>query len=185
MSDMDALLRAYSRFVALPWKSNLAPPQRVWLVIYPPSDERRLRARVAAFGVATSQAEKGWKLVDITDGFAEWLGNHPYRETYFKQPAMLSAAALKDFENALVNQVVAKAGSAINDQETVIAVLGVGSLFPFTKVSKLVEALAPQVAGRLVIFFPGERDGSNYRLLEARDGWNYLATPITATEGTS
>ena len=80
MSDMDALLKAYSRFVALPWKSNLAPPQRVWLVIYPPSDERRLRARVAAFGVATSQAEKGWKLVDITDGFAQWLGNHPYRD---------------------------------------------------------------------------------------------------------
>lgn len=185
MTDMDALLKAYSRFVALPWASNLAPPQRVWLVIYQPSDERRLRARVAAFAVATSQAEKSWKLVDVTDGFAEWLSSHPYRDTYFKQPAMLSAAALRDYEKSVVSQVITQAGSAINDPEAVVAVLGAGSLFPFTKVSKLIETLAPQVAGRLVIFFPGDRDGSNYRLLEARDGWNYLATPITASEGTS
>jgi len=34
-----------------------------------------------------------------------------------------------------------------------------------------------------LVFFPGERDGSNYRLLDARDGWNYLATPIAAQEG--
>ena len=27
--------------------------------------------------------------------------------------------------------------------------------------------------------FPGHVDGSNYRLLDARDGWNYLAVPIT------
>jgi hypothetical protein len=35
------------------------------------------------------------------------------------------------------------------------------------------------IRGRLVIFFPGEYDSNNYRLLDARDGWNYLAVPIT------
>jgi hypothetical protein len=34
--------------------------------------------------------------------------------------------------------------------------------------------------GRLLVFFPGSRDGNVYKLLDAREGWNYLATPITA-----
>ena len=37
----------------------------------------------------------------------------------------------------------------------------------------------PDIAGRLVVFFPGSRDGNTYRLLDARDGWNYLAHSIT------
>jgi hypothetical protein len=36
--------------------------------------------------------------------------------------------------------------------------------------------------GRVVVFFPGEYENSNYRLLDARDGWNYLAVPITLQE---
>jgi len=35
------------------------------------------------------------------------------------------------------------------------------------------------IAGRLLVFFPGEHEGNSYRLLDARDGWNYLAIPIT------
>ena len=31
----------------------------------------------------------------------------------------------------------------------------------------------------LSIFFPGQYEQNNYRLLDARDGWNYLAVPIT------
>lgn len=185
MSDIDALVGAYERFVALPWSRSLAPAQRVWMVVYPPSDERRLRARIAAFAVATAKAQKAWSVADVTNSFGDWIGRHPYRETYFKSPEKLSAAALRDFERDLIAQVRVSLAGTANDTETVVAVLGVGSLFPFTKVSKFIEDLAPDVAGRLVVFFPGERDGSNYRLLEARDGWNYLATPITATEDMS
>lgn len=179
---MDALVRAYERFVDLPWKAGLAAPQRIWMVVYPPRDERRIRARVAAFESATIKADHRWRLVDLTDAFARWLGEHPYRDTYFRSPAMLSAAAIKDFERRLVDELTVAAGGALGDGDAVVAILGVGALFPFTKVSRLLEVAAPLVQGRLVVFFPGERDGSNYRLLEARDGWNYLATPITATE---
>jgi hypothetical protein len=38
------------------------------------------------------------------------------------------------------------------------------------------------IRGRLLIFFPGPFDRGNYRLLDARDGWNYHAVPITASE---
>jgi len=182
VTDMDALVGAYTKFVALPWTRNLAPPQRVWMVVYAPADERRLRARVAAFETATLQAGKGWRLVDLTDSFGTWLVSEPYRETYFKRPEMLTGAALRSFETSAVKMAVESAGDDARDPDAVVAVLGAGALFPFIKVSKLIEALAPKVEGRVVVFFPGERDGNNYRLLEARDGWNYLATPITATE---
>ena len=182
MTDMEKLVGAYSRFVALPWTRSLAPPQRVWMVVYQPVDERRVRARVAAFQTATLQAGKSWHLVDVTDSFAAWLSSHPYREAYFKRPELLSGAALRSFEASIVQTATKDAGQSASDPNAVVAVLGAGALFPFIKVSRLIEALAPRIEGRLVVFFPGERDGNNYRLLEARDGWNYLATPITATE---
>jgi len=31
------------------------------------------------------------------------------------------------------------------------------------------------------VFFPGEHEGNSYRLLDARDGWNYLAVPLKPT----
>ena len=34
-----------------------------------------------------------------------------------------------------------------------------------------------------MLFFPGEFENNNYRLLDARDGWNYLAVPITLHSG--
>ena len=38
------------------------------------------------------------------------------------------------------------------------------------------------LGGRLLVFFPGSREGNVYKLLDAREGWNYLATPITASD---
>ncbi len=66
-----------------------------------------------------------------------------------------------------------------NDQ-TVIALTGVASLFGFIKVKDLVDQIAPLIPGRLVVFFPGSYENNNYRLLDGYDGWNYLAVPITA-----
>ena len=64
--------------------------------------------------------------------------------------------------------------------DKVVALSGVGTLFGLIKVKELVDALAPLIKGRLVIFFPGSYEGNNYRLLDGYDGWNYLAVPITA-----
>ena len=73
----------------------------------------------------------------------------------------------------------------IQDQpdETVVAITGVASLFGFTRISQVLPLVEPHVRGRLLVFFPGVYENNNYRLLDARDGWNYLAIPITAQEG--
>ena len=65
-----------------------------------------------------------------------------------------------------------------------LAALGVAGLFGFIRVSELMDAVDDAIRGRLLVFFPGEYDGNIYRLLDARDGWNYLAVPITAAERT-
>ena len=61
-----------------------------------------------------------------------------------------------------------------------VALLGVGSLFPMVRVSDLIQRVSANVRGRLLVLFPGSFEGGNYRLLDARDGWNYLAIPIVA-----
>ena len=65
------------------------------------------------------------------------------------------------------------------DENTVLALQGVASLYGFLRVSELIHEVEQAILGRLLVFFPGTKDGNNYRLLDARDGWNYLANGIT------
>ena len=61
-----------------------------------------------------------------------------------------------------------------------LALAGAGALFGLMRISTLIEGVAPVIPGRLLVFFPGRYDRNSYRLLDARDGWNYRATPIPA-----
>jgi len=184
-SRVDALAESYARHVALPWDRGLAPAQRVWFAVYRKEDERRLRYKVDAFQLATATAGKRWLLVDLTDSFARWFDATKYRELYFKDPSKM-APALPRFLDHAAAEVVTRAQAAGADADTVVAVLGVASLFGFAHVSDLVPRIVDALSGRLLVFFPGSRDGNVYRLLDAREGWNYLATPITAAdEGTA
>ena len=183
MSAVEGLVRAYERFVRLPWDGSLAGPQRVWFAIYDPAQERRLRWRIEEFAAATQNAGHGWHLVDLTDAFARWMAAHEYRDAYFEQPEDMQLTLEQDFSAFVAEQVREALLAPVVNDATVVAVLGLGSLFGLTRASTLFEAVAPDIRGRLLAFFPGQHDGSNYRLLDARDGWNYLAVPITADGG--
>ncbi len=179
MSYIDDLLAGYRRFVSLPWQENLAPPQRVWMAIYPPDNERRLRLHVPDFAVATREAGHSWALIDITTSFERWMADHEYRASYFESPELLETA-LPAFFDHLVSEV-RKEIDQHSDVGGVVGLLGAGTLFGLgheVKVSALLNAVHDTIAGRLLVFFPGEHEGNRYRLLDARDGWNYLATPI-------
>ena len=182
MSYVDDLLASYRRFVRLPWPRNVAHAQRVWMAIYPPEHERRLRLNVPEFATATKQAGHGWQLIDITTSFEVWMANHEYRDAYFESPELLEPA-LADFFDQLCDRVRSDLSLADADENTVVGLLGAGSLFGLgshVKVSALLAEVNRAIQGRLLVFFPGEHDGNSYRLLDARDGGNYLATPITA-----
>lgn len=185
MSYVDDLVSAYRKFVSLPWQQNLAPPQRVWMAVYPPEHERRLRLHVTAFKTATTEHNHAWALIDVTDTFEEWLAGHDYRDDYFEDPELLETALPAYFRH-LVETV--RNGLAENsDPNGVVALLGAGTLFGLgdsVKVSALLNEVNEAVAGRLLVFFPGEHEGNSYRLLDARDGWNYLAIPIAPNGST-
>ena len=183
MSYVTDLVESYRRFVDLPWPQNVAPPQRVWMAVYPPNQERRVRLNLAEFENATIQAGHRWACIDITTSFERWMAAHEYAEAYFEEPDLLETA-LPAFFDALVSEVIEQLEQH-DDPEGVVGLLGAGTLFGLgdsVKVSALVNAVNSAIAGRLLVFFPGHHEHNSYRLLDARDGWDYLATPIT-TEG--
>jgi hypothetical protein len=185
MSYVDELLDAYRRTVSLRWQDGLAPAQRVWMAVYPPEQERRLRLHLPDFETVTKEAKHAWSCIDITTAFEQWMAGHEYREAYFESPDLLGPA-LSAFFDRLVADVRHQLAECA-DPRGVVGLLGAGALFGLgdaVKVSALVNAVADAIAGRMLVFFPGQRDGNSYRLLDARDGWNYLATPITVDRNT-
>ena len=177
MNEVDALLKSYERHARVPWPTDVAPEQRVWFVVYDPMQERRLRLRLGAFEAATREAGRDWRLLDLTRDFARWMADHDYRDAYFEEPAAMELA-LSDFADAVAERVEDTLKEA--ETETVVALCGLGSMFGLVRVSDLVNRVTPTMRSWLLVFFPGRYDESNYRLLDARDGWNYLAVPITA-----
>ena len=177
MSRLEDLLSRYERYVKLPWDNKLAGPQKVWFARYDPDQERRLRLHIGEFQAATTDAGHKWRLVDITDAFAEWMTNHEYREEYFEQPEDIDLA-LVDFSDFLAEKVRNALNQSDVDEDTVVALLGLASLFGLARVAELIATVDYEITGRLLAFFPGQRHGSNWRLLNARDGWNYHAVPI-------
>lgn len=67
------LIHNYGARVSLPWKRNLAGPQRVWFAVYRKTEERRLRRRLEDFEISTKWANHGWVTMGLTDAFARWF----------------------------------------------------------------------------------------------------------------
>lgn len=180
MSAIDRLLSNYSRQVRLPWSANMAGKQRVWFAVYPPAEERRVRARLPQFEHLTLEANHGWTTVDLTRLLPEWIAAHEYREGIFQQPEHFSAnSELEALAADRVRQACSRDGVGA---ASVVAVLGLAALFDFMRVSSLIERVEESVSGRMLVFFPGEYAGNVYRFMDARDGFNYLAVPITSSE---
>jgi hypothetical protein len=179
-SRIARLLQNYERHASIPWSTTVAGVQRVWFAVYDKTDERRLRFRVEEFATATRRAGHGWQLLDVTDAFPEWMAGHRYRERYFAAPERLEGGYDR-FRDFVIEKIRTAAEAA--DENTVLAVLGVGALFGFARVSEVVTGVQHEIRGRLLVFFPGYHEGNTYRLLDARDGWNYMAVPITSHEG--
>jgi hypothetical protein len=179
-SRIARLLHNYERHASLPWPRALAGAQKVWFAVYDKADERRLRARLGEFELATKRTKHGWALCDLTDAFPAWMAAHEYRDSYFEAPELLEVA-LDDFRESVAMKVRAALWEA--DADTVVALLGAASLFGFIKISEVISMVQSEIPGRMLVFFPGEYDNNMYRLLDARDGWNYMAVPITGQEG--
>jgi len=179
VSKIKRLISSYKDFISVPWRNDAAPAQRVIFCVYNENEELRLRANIDEFQLVTKQAEHEWAIFDLTDTFADWLSNQKYAKSYFEKPHLLTTLLPKylAYITAEFEEFIQKKGI---DNNCVVAIQGVGSLFGFQKVKDVVDKFAPLVKGRLLIFFPGSYENDNYRLLDGYDGWNYLAVPLSA-----
>ena len=177
MSRINELAVQYSDHISVPWQQGLPAANRVVMLIYEKELERQLRAKLLEFEQATKTADHGWLLVNLTSAFAEWMGGMKYREEYFQAPDDIRLKLDSSFLRHVADLIKAQLSQATEND--VVALLGAGSLFGFLRLSDVIKEIEREIQGRLVVFFPGQKDSNNYRLLDARDGWNYMAVGIT------
>jgi Domain of unknown function (DUF1788) len=183
MAFLDRLAAEYARSISAPWVQDLAGSQRMFFVVYPKEHERRLRAKRELFALATKESGHSWVAFDFTPVFPEWMATSDYRDYYFESPDDLSLKLESEFVDYAAERLRAVLASPAVDASAVVGIFGAGTLYGFGRLSRVLNAVERDVRGRLVVFFPGHHEDSNYRLLDSRDGWNYLAIPISVSEG--
>lgn len=179
MARIEDLAERYGRHIATPWQRTVAGAQRVVMVVYDKELERTLRARKLEFETATRNAGHDWQEIDLAPAFAEWMAADDYRDEYFSSPDDLQLKLDAEFPEFIAERLRVRLRRPEATEGAVVAVFGVGSLFGFARVSQILKMVEAEIRGKLVVFFPGQFERNNYRLLDARDGWNYLAVPIT------
>lgn len=179
MARLEDLADLYGQHIATPWQRTVAGAQRVVMVAYDKELERVLRARKGEFETRTKAAGHEWHEVDLTNAFASWLAADEYRDAYFESPDDLQLKLAGEFPEYVADRIRAVLTSPDVTETSVVAVFGAGSLYGFTHVSEVLKGVERDIRGRLVVFFPGTLEQNNYRLLDARDGWNYMAVPIS------
>ncbi len=185
MGRLEQLLDNYRGVLRLPFQEGLSGAERVWFAVYPPDLERKLLARLDAFEEATKSGNppRSWLHISLEDRFGSWMANQEYRESYFARPERGTGLPAL-FADNLALELTGQIEATSLDQESVVAVSGVASLFGLTRLAALVAKIEDAVPGNLLVFFPGEYVNSQFRLLDARDGWNYHALAITCARGT-
>lgn len=178
MSRVSGLIEAYAAELALPWRTGLSGGERVWMLVYPPDLERAMRAALPRLELASGESGHCWHQIDITDNFGRWVAGHRHKQAFFEEPSDLTAAILDQFESDLVSEI--RQQLAVASANDVVALVGIGSIFPFLRASSVIKAIDEGVGGRLLVLFPGlhDPDTHSFRLLDARDGFNYRARVI-------
>jgi hypothetical protein len=179
-SKIDQLLSSYEVVVNEPWSSSLSGQERIWFLVYDPAEQRKVDLRIGDFEMATQKAGKRWITISLKRCFPTWMANHDYKEEYFNEPETLVDQLEAEFKQFAIDFLIAELDKQVTDDNTLIAIRDISSLFGFNRMSDILNGCANSFKGRMLIFFPGEYDKNHYRLLDARDGWSYLARPITA-----
>jgi hypothetical protein len=179
LASFDDLLHHFARQVGLPWQPDVPPESRVWILWYDKALDRRVRGRLHELERATRAADHGWRHLDLAPLFANWIVTQEFFHGLLEMPDELPGLLL-DFRHAVAARVqgeLERCGPA-----DLLALSGCAALFGLVRASELIADAAPHIRGRLLLLFPGRHSAGIYRLLDARDGWNYRAVPIPASD---
>ena len=180
MNKIAALLAAFEQAVSEPWSHGLSIAERIWFLVYDPEDHRRLMAAIPEAEMATKRAGKQWKPVSLAALFQAWMAGHEYRDDYFESPEALADELASGFVPEAQQRLSANIAANNPDDGTLTVVFDAQALFGLARLSQVLDGIPRETPGRILILFPGIFEANHYRLLNARDGWNYLARPITA-----
>lgn len=176
---IDLLLEAYEKVLNEPWASALSGQERIWFLVYDPAEQRKVELRIGDFETLAIKAGKKWKSISLKNCFPSWMANHEYNEDYFNNPEFILDQLEAEFIPFAILFLKNELNNIEQDEFTLIALKDVSALFGFARLSEILKSSVRDIKGRLLIFFPGEFEHNHYRLLDARDGWDYLARPIT------
>ncbi|TVL98971.1 MAG: DUF1788 domain-containing protein [Candidatus Brocadia sp. WS118] len=176
---IESLIEAYIKVVNEPWSSALSGQERIWFLVYDPAEQRKIDLHLGEFETATIRAKKKWRSMTLKHCFPSWMAHHEYKEDYFTSPEYIVDQLEAEFIPYAIQFLKNELAKIDQDEHTVIALKDVSALFGFARLSEILKSCDKDFKGRLLIFFPGEFEHNHYRLLDARDGWDYLARPIT------
>lgn len=179
MARIEDLAELYGKHIATPWQRTVSGAQRVVMVVYEKELERLLRARKGEFETRTRASGHSWFEVDVTSSFATFMAGDDYRDAYFESPEDLQLKLDAEFPEYVATRIRDVLARPEVDDNSVVALFGVAALYGFARVSQVIKLVEADIKGRLAVFFPGQYEQNNYRLLDARDGWNYMAVPIS------
>jgi hypothetical protein len=145
------------------------------LLIYDPNEERRCREEQAH--LMTKLGDAGLVVREIAvetfifDHYAEIGLLDKIFEKEATQPGDVSRDLAKNYRPALARHII-QVAEALEGQDAILFLTRVAHLYPFVRISNLLEDLENRVKLPLVIFYPGqELDGElRFLCLENADG---------------
>jgi hypothetical protein len=176
---IELLIEAFDKVVTEPWSSALSGQERIWFLVYDPSEQRKIELQMGEFETAAARAGKSWNSISLKHCFASWMSNHEYKEDYFTSPEYIVDQLEAEFIPSAIDFLKKELSKLEQNEDSLTAIKDVSSVFGFARLSEILKSCDKEFKGRLLIFFPGEFEQNHYRLLDARDGWDYLARPIT------
>lgn len=178
MNYVEQLDEALRQQLAHPWRNDLSGGEKTWFLVFEPMRLRQVMKYRDAFKLTAQAAGKRWEEIDVSNRFGTWMREHEYAESYYEDPE-LAHTLFEDFVDQLVEEIRNRVTARSVDEDTLLVLTGTESLYGITKLSHVTRRIEDFVPGRLLVFFPGEYAETQYRFLDARDGWNYLAVPLT------
>jgi hypothetical protein len=182
MNYVERLNEALKLQLKHPWSSDRSGGERVWFLVFDPEQLRKVLARKDLFKLSVEAAGKRWIDLDIAAEFGTWMRDHRYAERYFQRPQLARSIA-DDFSKCLAERITTRIAESGADEASLLVLTGAESLYGITRLSHITSLIEDSIPGRLMVFFPGSYSDTQYRLLNARDGWNYLAVPIVPVSG--
>ena len=159
MENFEDLARHFQKQIGLTWRDDLAPDYRVWILWYEHTLERRVRGRLHELEAMAHTAGHGWRHIDLAPEFGRWIVQQEYFEGLLEMPEELQGL-LPAFAKHLATRV--QAALAETGSNDLLAVTGAGSLFGLASLAALMSAVAPDIPGRLLLFFPGRHHAGIY-----------------------